>query len=64
MAQKTSAVKKKSYFSCSPIPYRWPLYIPPKNKKESAEAAVQKCPEKKVFWKYAANLQESTYAEV
>ena len=30
----------------------------------SAEAAVQRCFYKKVLWKYAANLQESTQAEV
>ena len=28
------------------------------------EAALQKCSEEKVFWKYAANLQENNYAEV
>ena len=28
------------------------------------EAATQRCSEKKVFWKYAANLQENTHAEV
>ena len=28
------------------------------------EASLQGCFYKKVFWKYAANLQESTYAEV
>ena len=28
------------------------------------EAAVQTCSLKKVFWKYAANLQENTHAEV
>ena len=30
----------------------------------SEEAAVQKCSLKKVLWKYAANLQENTDAEV
>ena len=29
-----------------------------------SEAAVQKYSYEKVFWKYAANLQENTYAEV
>ena len=29
-----------------------------------SEAAVQRYSEKKVFWKYAANLQENTHAEV
>ena len=29
-----------------------------------SEAAVQKCSSEKVFWKYAANLQESTYVKV
>ena len=28
------------------------------------EAATQRCSYKKVFWKYAANLQEDTHAEV
>ena len=28
------------------------------------EAATQRCPYEKVFWKYAANLQENTHAEV
>ena len=28
------------------------------------EAAIQSCSLKKVFWKYAANLQENTHAEV
>ena len=28
------------------------------------EAATQRCSKKKVFWKYAANLQESTHADV
>ena len=28
------------------------------------EAAVQRCPSEKVFWKYAANLRENTQAEV
>ena len=27
-------------------------------------AAVQRCSYKKVFWRYAANLQEKTHAEV
>ena len=31
---------------------------------ESSEAAIHKCPSETIFWKYAANLQESTYAEV
>ena len=26
--------------------------------------AVQRCSEEKLFWKYAANLQENTHAEV
>ena len=29
-----------------------------------SEAALQSCSYKKVFWKYAANLQENTHAEV
>ena len=28
------------------------------------EAAVQRCSWEKVLWKYAANLQENTHAEV
>ena len=28
------------------------------------ESASQRCSQKKVFWKYAINLQEDTYAEV
>ena len=28
------------------------------------EAAIQRCSEEKVFWKYAANLQENTHAKV
>ena len=31
---------------------------------EYPEAALERCSYKKVFWKYAANLQENTYAEV
>ena len=30
----------------------------------SSEAATQRCSMKKVFWKYAANLQENNHAEV
>ena len=29
-----------------------------------AEAALQRCSYKKLFWKYVANLQENTHAEV
>ena len=29
-----------------------------------SEAAVQRCSQEKVFWKYAANLQENSHAEV
>ena len=29
-----------------------------------SEAATQRCSLEKVFWKYAANLQENTHAEV
>ena len=29
-----------------------------------AEAALQRCSQEKVFWKYSANLQENTHAEV
>ena len=29
-----------------------------------SEAVVQRCFEEKVFWNYAANLQENTYAKV
>ena len=32
--------------------------------KHKSEAAVQRCSLEKVFWKYAANLQENTHAEV
>ena len=32
--------------------------------KLSSEAGVQGCSLEKVFWKYAANLQENTHAEV
>ena len=28
------------------------------------QAAVQKCFQEKVFWKYVANLQENSHAEV
>ena len=31
---------------------------------KASEAAVRGCSEEKVFWKYAANLQENTHAEV
>ena len=33
-------------------------------KKKVSEAAVQRCSYEKVFWKYAANLQENTHAKV
>ena len=29
-----------------------------------SEAAVQRCSSEKVFWKYAANLQENTHTKV
>ena len=29
-----------------------------------SEAALHRCFSKKVFWKYAADLQENNYAEV
>ena len=29
-----------------------------------SEAALQRCFYKKLFWKYAANLQENTHVEV
>ena len=29
-----------------------------------SEAAIQRCSYKKLFWKYAANLQEKTHAKV
>ena len=29
-----------------------------------SEAATQRCSSEKVFWKYAANLQDNTHAEV
>ena len=35
-----------------------------KRAKNSSEAATQRCSWEKVFWKYAANLQENTHAEV
>ena len=31
---------------------------------EMTEAVAQKCSWQKVFWKYAANLQENTHAKV
>ena len=31
---------------------------------DTAETAFQKCSKEKVFWKYAANLQDSTHVEV
>ena len=31
---------------------------------EHPEAATQRCSAEKMFWKYAANLQENTHAEV
>ena len=37
------------------------------NKTKSQEfsgAAIQRCSNKKVFWKYTTNLQENTHAEV
>ena len=33
-------------------------------KLETSEAAVLRCYEEKMLWKYAANLQENTHAEV
>ena len=36
----------------------------PKIEKHSAEAALQRSYWEKVFWKYAANLQENTHAKV
>ena len=36
----------------------------PLNKYRQSEAATQRCSMKKVFWKYAANLQENNHAEV
>ena len=35
-----------------------------KRAKNCSEAATQRCSWEKVFWKYAANLQENTHAEV
>ena len=35
-----------------------------KKKKQKSEVAVQWCSYKKVFWNYATNLQDNTYAEV
>ena len=32
--------------------------------KLKTETAIQRCSWEKVFWKYAANLQENTHAEV
>ena len=37
--------------------YHMPCYSNP-------EATVQRCSWEKVFWKYTANLQENTHAEV
>ena len=31
---------------------------------DESEAAVQRCSLEKVFWKYAANLQKNTHAEM
>ena len=31
---------------------------------ESSEAVLQRCSYEKVFWKYAANLQENIHTEV
>ena len=31
---------------------------------KGTEAAIQRCSVEKVFWKYAANLQENNHAEV
>ena len=31
---------------------------------QTSEAALQRCSWEEVFWKYAANLQENTHAEV
>ena len=33
-------------------------------KGQKPKAAVKGCYKEKLFWKYAANLQENTYAEV
>ena len=33
-------------------------------KVEIREAVIQRCSVKKLFWKYAANLQENTHAKV
>ena len=35
-----------------------------RNMQEELEAATQRCSWEKVFWEYAANLQENTHAEV
>ena len=32
--------------------------------KELSKAAIQRCSYEKVFWKYAANLQDNTHAEI
>ena len=34
------------------------------NAGKSTEATIQRCSLEKVFWKYVANLQENTHAEV
>ena len=44
-----------------------PKYVSGKNhdfKGITSEAGVQRCSWEKVFWKYAANLQENTHVEV
>ena len=40
------------------------LYLKVLHFMENPEAAVQRCSEEKVLCKYAANLQENTYAKV
>ena len=43
---------------CSPVSFHWAVYW-----NWFSEAALQRCSWEKVFWKYAANLQENTHAE-
>ena len=40
------------------------MYIYFSVKLTSTEAVIQRCSYEKLFWKYAANLQENTHAEL
>ena len=50
---------------------RGDFFSPPRNKFslvkaqiQNSEVAVRRCSYEKVFWKYVANLQKNTHAEV